>query len=63
MPTPPTGRVLVVDDDEGVRVIFSRHLTAAGFDVVTVAGGAEGLRVLCHEENVSWVLIDLAVSM
>jgi len=58
MPTPPTGRVLVVDDDEGVRVIFSRHLTTAGFDVVAVPGAAEGLRVLRDEGNIALVLLD-----
>jgi CheY-like chemotaxis protein len=58
---PPTARVLVVDDDEGVRVIFMRHLTAGGFDVVTVPGGAEGLRVLRDEGNFSLVLLDLTM--
>jgi CheY-like chemotaxis protein len=61
MPTPPTGRILVVDDDEGVRIIFSRHLTTAGFDVVAVSSGAEGLRVLREEENISLVLLDLTM--
>ena len=62
MPAPtPTGRVLVVDDDEGVRVIFSRHLTTAGFDVVAVSSGAEGLRVLRDEGTFSLVLLDLTM--
>ena len=62
-PTPPptTGRVLVVDDDERVRVIFMRHLTTAGFDVVAVSGAAEGLRVLRDEGNISLVLLDFTM--
>ena len=60
--TPPTtGRVLVVDDDERVRMIFMRHLTTAGFDVVAVSGAAEGLRVLRDEGNICLVLLDLAM--
>ena len=60
-PAPPTGRVLVVDDDERVRLIFTRHLTAAGFDVVAASSGAEGLRVLREEGNIALVLLDLAM--
>jgi CheY-like chemotaxis protein len=62
-PTPPptTGRVLVVDDDDQVRVIFVRYLTTAGFDVVAVSGAAEGLRVLRDEGNISLVLLDFTM--
>jgi CheY-like chemotaxis protein len=59
--TPITGRVLVVDDDEHVRAIFTRHLTDAGFDVVAVPNGFEGLRVLREEGNIALVLLDLAM--
>ena len=62
MPSPPppnTGRVLVVDDDEQVRVIFVRHLTIAGFDVIAAHSAAEGLRVLRDEGNIALVLLDL----
>jgi CheY-like chemotaxis protein len=61
IPPLKTGRVLVVDDDERVRVILMRHLTTAGFDVVAVSSGAEGLRLLREEGNISLVLLDLAM--
>jgi CheY-like chemotaxis protein len=60
-PTPTTGRVLVVDDDDQVRAIFVRYLTTAGFEVVAVSGAAEGLRVLRDERNISLVLLDLTM--
>jgi CheY-like chemotaxis protein len=42
-------------------MIFMRHLTTAGFDVVAVSGAAEGLRVLRDEGNICLVLLDLAM--
>jgi signal transduction histidine kinase/CheY-like chemotaxis protein len=36
-------QVLVVDDDPTVRELMARHLTKEGFDVLTAAGGVEGL--------------------
>jgi signal transduction histidine kinase/CheY-like chemotaxis protein len=38
--------VLVVDDDATVRELVERHLTRAGFAVVTASGGIEGLRLI-----------------
>jgi signal transduction histidine kinase/DNA-binding response OmpR family regulator len=37
--------VLVIDDDADVRDLMRRFLAKEGFDVVTAAGGAEGLRL------------------
>lgn len=38
-----TSRVLVIDDDATVRDLMRRFLSREGFDVVTAAGGHEGL--------------------
>jgi signal transduction histidine kinase/DNA-binding response OmpR family regulator/HAMP domain-containing protein len=38
-----TSRVLVIDDDATVRDLMRRFLSREGFDVVTAAGGREGL--------------------
>ena len=35
--------VLVVDDEESVRILLKRTLTEAGYDVVTAANGQEAL--------------------
>jgi signal transduction histidine kinase/CheY-like chemotaxis protein len=36
-------QILVVDDDPTVRELMVRHLTKEGFEVLTAAGGVEGL--------------------
>jgi PAS domain S-box-containing protein len=43
VPTPGTGRVLVVDDDEGVRRMMQRTLERAGYAVHAAASPAEAL--------------------
>src|SRR5260370_1438797 len=39
-----SGRVLVVEDDEGIRDMLKYNLTAAGFSVQEASDGASGLR-------------------
>ncbi len=39
-------RVLVVDDEEDVRLLLSAHLSAAGYEVRCAADGVEALHVL-----------------
>jgi CheY-like chemotaxis protein len=53
------GRVLVVDDDEGVRSVMTRQLTHAGFDVVAAQGAQEGLRILREDDSIRIVLLDM----
>ena len=54
------GRVLVVDDDAGVREGLTDVLTRGGFEVVLAENGREGLeRLRAHRPDV--VLLDLAM--
>lgn len=55
-PTPP--RVLVVDDEPSVGMIFHRILGEAGYEVISASNGAECLRVL-KKEDVQLVFLDL----
>jgi two-component system, NtrC family, response regulator HydG len=55
---PPKLRVLVVDDDAGVRGTLQGLLTHLGFEVESAAGGAEGLKSL-GKELYDLVLLDL----
>jgi signal transduction histidine kinase/CheY-like chemotaxis protein len=62
-PVPATMRsagstVLVVDDDQSVRELTQRFLTREGFEVVTAAGGQEGLR-LARELHPSAITLDV----
>jgi len=42
-------RILIVDDEEGMRRLLSRVLTRAGYETTTVAHGAEALRQVARE--------------
>ena len=53
------GRVLVVDDEEGIRVVMSKQLEYAGFDVITASSGAEALSVLRSDDTIRVVLLDM----
>lgn len=53
------GRILVIDDDEAVRLTLQRYLQTAGFEVLTASSGPEGLQILRHGERFRAVLLDL----
>jgi len=36
-------RILIVDDDPGIRLLYEKELSQAGFTVTTVATGQEAL--------------------
>lgn len=54
-----TLRVLVVDDEESLRLLFRRHLERDGCEVVAEAGSVDGLvdLAVAHEPHV--ILLDL----
>jgi len=42
-------RILIVDDEEGMRRLLGRILTKEGYDTTTAANGAEALRLVASE--------------
>src|SRR4051812_40022332 len=46
--TAPPPRILVTDDDDGVRNALARFLAKSGYDVVQAEGGAAALEILAH---------------
>jgi len=52
------GRVLVVDDEEGVRNLLQRTLEGTGYNVVTAADGQEALDKM-SELDIEVVLLDI----
>ena len=50
-------KILVIEDEYGIREMLSDVLTSAGFDVVTSADGKEGVRKI-YEEYPDLVLVD-----
>ena len=51
-------RILVVDDDEDLRLLANRSLTRAGYSVTEAEGGVEALRIIAAGET-DLVVLDL----
>lgn len=51
-------RILIIDDDAGVRGVLKAMLERAGYEVMAGAGGAEGLQ-LAHARRPDLVLLDI----
>jgi DNA-binding response OmpR family regulator len=56
----PGGRVLIVDDDEAVRVLLTRYLEIEGFDVDEVPDGSGALAAIASSKP-DLVLLDLTL--
>ena len=50
--------ILLIDDEEQIRMIFQVMLAEAGYHVLTAESGRHGLRLLEHQE-VDLILVDL----
>lgn len=46
IPIPPTGEILLVEDDPALNKVLSMQLKAHGFNYRSALGGAEALRML-----------------
>jgi len=57
----PDKRIMVVDDEDGVRKLMTRLLTRAGYDVIAVASGAEALEAASNEDPVDLVVSDIVM--
>lgn len=53
-------RILVVDDEEGMRYLLKRYLESKGMTVTSVGDGAQALAVL-RAERFDLVLLDLGL--
>lgn len=62
MPAPPTGTILLVDDEDGVRVTLRRQLVAQGHTVLEASHGAEAIAVVrMRRGNLDLVLSDVVM--
>ena len=56
----PTNKVLLADDDESVRESLSKLLQGEGYQVVSVADGAEAMETFYRQQNqIDLLLVDL----
>jgi CheY-like chemotaxis protein len=54
-------RVLVVDDEAGVRAVARETLKRAGFEVVTANDGLDAIELLAHDSAFQGVLLDVTM--
>lgn len=50
--------ILLIEDEESVRMLFQMALAQAGYRVLTAESGSHGLRILQHQE-VDLALVDI----
>jgi CheY-like chemotaxis protein len=55
----PSPRVLLVDDDSGIRALFTRVLELAGYDAVSAPDGAAGFARLQSDPRIQLLILDL----
>jgi len=56
------GRVLVVDDEEGIRFLAERMLKRLGFETLSAANGLEAIEIFrTHAQRIWCVLHDLTM--
>ena len=54
-------RVLVVDDEESIRIFSERALTGAGYEVSVASDGAEALSIVAEQAPFDVFVIDLVM--
>ncbi len=57
-----SGLILIVDDEEGVRLIAKSILEECGYEVITACDGAEGVDVFrARHRDIAMVLLDMVM--
>ena len=54
-------RILVVDDEEGIRLLYQDELKDAGYEVVTAASGEEALRIV-EKQRPDLITLDIKMA-
>jgi DNA-binding response OmpR family regulator len=57
----PLATILLIDDEESVRMVFKASLEQAGYHVLTAENGKQGLRLM-EQKEVDLVLVDIFMS-
>jgi two-component system cell cycle sensor histidine kinase/response regulator CckA len=57
--TAPSFRVLIVDDDDGIRHFAARALGHGGYDVVTASDGLEAIRLVETQPRFDLFVLDV----
>lgn len=58
----PEGTILIVDDDENIRLVTSAMVEGMGFNAMSARGGLEALDLYHrHQDEITGVLMDLGM--
>ncbi len=52
-------KILIIDDEPKIRVMFQKYLSKEGFEVVTAEDGERGVKTFYEEKDVDLVLLDV----
>ena len=55
-------RILVVDDDLGIRTLLEKRLSAAGYTVLTAVNGVDGVK-MARKEEPDLILLDVIMPL
>ncbi len=54
-------RILVVEDEESLRMLYEQELREEGYEVLTVESGEEAIKVL-EGDNIDLVILDIRLT-
>ena len=54
-----TEKILIVDDEDSVRIVMQRGLELLGYQVVTAAGGLEAVQIFKSDSQFDLVILDM----
>lgn len=52
-------KILIIDDDAKIRLMYEKYLTKEGYQVITADNGENGLKIFYAEKDVDLVLLDI----
>lgn len=63
VPVPGASRVLVVDDDPGIRVVVGRALARSGYEVFLAENGTAALAILEDQPDIVAIVSDIVMPL
>ena len=60
--TEAAATILIVDDDEGLRMLFDRYITAFGYRPLLASDGEEALSVAAVTPEIRLIILDLVMA-
>ena len=52
-------KILIVDDEEKIRIMYSKYLSKQGYEIITAENGQEALNLFYNDKDIALVLLDV----